>query len=86
MTPEEAEKAKIRAKQEIEVFSIYLEQAIDTFGSMLSPQEVFLAAGFAYLGAGQTDIHAAVEGCMSKFDDFKFSEDWESNYFEVKLC
>ncbi|ASB97381.1 putative phage protein [Streptococcus equi subsp. equi] len=62
MTPEEAEKAKIRAKQEIEVFSIYLEQAIDTFGSMLSPQEVFLAAGFAYLGAGQTDIHAAVEG------------------------
>lgn len=62
MTPEEAEKAKIRAKQEIEVFSIYLEQAIDTFGSMLSPQEVFLAAGFTYLGAGQTDIHAAVEG------------------------
>nr|WP_231207427.1 hypothetical protein [Streptococcus equi] len=39
MTPEEAEKAKIRAKQEIEVFSIYLEQAIDTFGSMLSPQK-----------------------------------------------
>ncbi|HEK9074834.1 TPA: hypothetical protein TVK14_001738 [Streptococcus equi subsp. zooepidemicus] len=62
MTPEEAEKAKIRAKQEIEVFSIYLEQAIDTFGSMLSPQEVFLAAGITYLGAGQTDIHAAVEG------------------------
>lgn len=62
MTPEEAEKAKIRAKQEIEVFSIYLEQAIDTFGSMLSPQEVFLAAGFAYLGAGQTDVHAAIEG------------------------
>ncbi|VEE24733.1 phage protein [Streptococcus canis] len=21
---------------------------------------------------------------MSKFDDFKFSEDWESNYFEVQ--
>lgn len=62
MTPEEAEKAKIRAKKEIEVFSIYLEQAIDTFGSMLGPQEVFLAAGFAYLGAGQTDIHAAIEG------------------------
>ncbi|CRU57034.1 phage protein [Streptococcus equi subsp. equi] len=62
MTPEEAEKAKSRAKQEIEVFSIYLEQAIDTFGSMLSPQEVFLAAGITYLGAGQTDIHAAVEG------------------------
>lgn len=62
MTPEEAEKAKIRAKQELETFSIYLEQAIDTFGSMLSPQEVFLAAGFAYLGAGQTDVHAAIEG------------------------
>lgn len=62
MTPEEVEKAKSRAKKEIGVFSIYLEQAIDTFGSMLSPQEVFLAAGFAYLGAGQTDVHAAIEG------------------------
>ncbi|HEL1132960.1 TPA: hypothetical protein TVK02_001344 [Streptococcus equi subsp. zooepidemicus] len=62
MTPEEAEKAKIRAKKEIETFSIYLDQAIDDLGNVLSPQEVFLAAGFTYLGAGQTDIHAAVEG------------------------
>ncbi|NGL84132.1 hypothetical protein [Streptococcus equi] len=62
MTPEEAEKAKIRAKKEIETFSIYLDQAVDDLGSTLSPQEVFLAAGFAYLGAGQTDIHAAIEG------------------------
>lgn len=56
MTPEEAEKAKIRAKKEIETFSIYLDQAIDELGNVLSPQEVFLAAGFAYLGAGQADV------------------------------
>ncbi|HEK9992177.1 TPA: hypothetical protein TT567_001224 [Streptococcus equi subsp. zooepidemicus] len=62
MTPEEAEKAKIRAKRELETFSIYLDQAVDDLGSTLSPQEVFLAAGFAYLGAGQTDVHAAIEG------------------------
>ncbi|HEL1142215.1 hypothetical protein [Streptococcus equi] len=62
MTPEEAEKAKIRAKKEIETFSIYLDQAIDDLGNVLSPQEVFLAAGFAYFGAGQTDVHAAIEG------------------------
>ncbi|CRT10157.1 phage protein [Streptococcus equi subsp. equi] len=61
MTPEEAEKAKIRAKQELETFSIYLDQAVDDLGSTLSPQEVFLAAGFTYLGAGQTDVHAAIE-------------------------
>ncbi|HEL0573058.1 TPA: hypothetical protein TUT07_001849 [Streptococcus equi subsp. zooepidemicus] len=62
MTPEEAEKAKIRAKRELETFSIYLDQAVDGLGNVLSPQEVFLAAGFAYLGAGQTDVHAAIEG------------------------
>ncbi|EFY03101.1 hypothetical protein Javan118_0047 [Streptococcus phage Javan118] len=62
MTPEEVEKAKSRAKQEIEVFSIYLDQAVDELGGILTSQEVFLAAGFTYLGAGQTDIHAAVEG------------------------
>lgn len=62
MTPEQEEKAKIRAKQEIEAFSIYLDQAVDELGSALSPQEVFLAAGFTYLGAGQTDIHASIEG------------------------
>ncbi|QTC12184.1 phage protein [Streptococcus equi subsp. zooepidemicus] len=56
MTSEEAEKAKSRAKKEIEVFSIYLDQAVDDLGSTLSPQEVFLAAGFAYLGAGQADV------------------------------
>lgn len=62
MTPEQAEKAKIRAKRELETFSIYLDQAVDGLGNVLSPQEVFLAAGFTYLGAGQTDIHAAAEG------------------------
>jgi len=62
MTSEEAEKAKSRAKKEIETFSIYLDQAIDDLGNVLSPQEVFLAAGFTYLGAGQTDVHAAIEG------------------------
>lgn len=62
MTPEEVEKAKNRAKKEIEVFSIYLDQAIDELGGVLTTQEVFLAAGFTYLGAGHTDIHAAVEG------------------------
>ncbi|MGP6394929.1 hypothetical protein ACR9FV_05855 [Streptococcus dysgalactiae subsp. equisimilis] len=62
MTPEEVEGAKIRAKQELEAFSIYLDQAVDDFGGVLTAQEVFLAAGFTYLGAGQTDIHAAVEG------------------------
>lgn len=56
MTPEEAEKAKTRAKKEIETLSIYLDQAVDDPGNVLSPQEVFLAAGFAYLGAGQTDL------------------------------
>ncbi|CRU21317.1 phage protein [Streptococcus equi subsp. equi] len=62
MTPEQVEKAKIRAKRELETFSIYLDQAIVEYGSTLSPQEVFLAAGFTYLGAGQTDVHAAIEG------------------------
>ncbi|CRR16634.1 hypothetical protein [Streptococcus equi] len=70
MTPEEAEKAKIRAKQELETFSIYLDQAIVEYGSTLSPQEVFLAAGFAYLGAGQTDIHAAIEGLYEQVQGF----------------
>ncbi|HEL1371324.1 TPA: hypothetical protein TVS18_001398 [Streptococcus equi subsp. zooepidemicus] len=62
MTPEEVEKAKIRAKRELETFSIYLDQAVDELGGILTTQEVFLAAGFTYLGAGQTDIHAAIEG------------------------
>ncbi|HEM9179994.1 TPA: hypothetical protein ACJSX9_000158 [Streptococcus agalactiae] len=62
MTPEQAEKAKLRAKQELETFSIYLDQTVDEFGGILTAQEVFLAAGFTYLGAGQTDVHAAVEG------------------------
>lgn len=62
MTPEQAEKAKIRAKQELETFSIYLDQAVDELGGILTTQEVFLAAGFTYLGAGHTDIHAAIEG------------------------
>lgn len=56
MTPEQAEKAKIRAKQELETFSIYLDQAIDELGGVLTSREVFLAAGITYLGAGQTDI------------------------------
>ncbi|HER3658285.1 TPA: hypothetical protein VKE61_001246, partial [Streptococcus pyogenes] len=54
MTPEQAEKAKIRAKQELETFSIYLDQAIDDLGGVLTSREVFLAAGITYLGAGQT--------------------------------
>ncbi|HES0150555.1 TPA: hypothetical protein VNA90_001871, partial [Streptococcus pyogenes] len=54
MTPEQAEKAKIRAKQELETFSIYLDQAVDELGGVLTSREVFLAAGFTYLGAGQT--------------------------------
>ncbi|VDZ41186.1 phage protein [Streptococcus dysgalactiae subsp. dysgalactiae] len=62
MTPEEAEKTKLRAKQELGTFSIYLDQAVDELGGILTAQEVFLAAGLTYLGAGQTDIHAAVEG------------------------
>ncbi|HEK9150089.1 TPA: hypothetical protein SVH45_001900 [Streptococcus equi subsp. equi] len=70
MTPEEAEKAKIRAKRELETFSIYLDQAVDGLGNVLSPQEVFLAAGFAYLGAGQTDIHAAIEGLYEQVQGF----------------
>lgn len=41
MTPEQAEKAKIRAKQELETFSIYLDQAIDDLGGVLTSREVF---------------------------------------------
>lgn len=42
MTPEQAEKAKIRAKQELETFSIYLDQAIDDLGGVLtSPRSLF---------------------------------------------
>ncbi|QBX22598.1 hypothetical protein Javan90_0042 [Streptococcus phage Javan90] len=62
MTPEQAKKAKLRAKQELETFSIYLDQAVDELSGILTTQEVFLAAGFTYLGAGHTDIHAAIEG------------------------
>lgn len=70
MTPEEVEKAKNRAKQELETFSIYLDQTVDEFGGILTAQEVFLAAGIAYLGAGQTDIHAAVEGLYEQVQGF----------------
>lgn len=70
MTPEQAEKAKIKAKQELETFSIYLDQAIDELGGVLTSREVFLAAGFTYLGAGQTDIHAAIEALYEQVQGF----------------
>lgn len=70
MTQEEVEKAKNRAKQELETFSIYLDQAVDELGGVLTTQEVFLAAGFTYLGAGQTDIHAAIEGLYEQVQGF----------------
>lgn len=70
MTPEQVEGAKIRAKQELEAFSIYLDQAVDDFGGVLTSREVFLAAGIAYLGAGQTDIRAAVEGLCEQVQGF----------------
>lgn len=70
MTPEEVEKAKIRAKQELETFSIYLDHAVDELGGVITPQEVFLVAGFTYLGAGHTDIHAAIEGLYEQVQGF----------------
>ncbi|QBX14783.1 hypothetical protein Javan155_0042 [Streptococcus phage Javan155] len=36
MTPEEVEKVKLRAKQELETFSIYLYQTVDEFGGILT--------------------------------------------------
>ncbi|HES9319459.1 TPA: hypothetical protein VPI60_001307, partial [Streptococcus pyogenes] len=49
---------------------IYLDQAIDELGGVLTSREVFLAAGITYLGAGQTDIHAAIEALYEQVQGF----------------
>ncbi|MFL4356418.1 hypothetical protein [Streptococcus uberis] len=51
-----------RANEEISVLAVFLDEAVIQLGDTLDPDEVLKVACTAYLSAGLTDIHNAIEG------------------------
>lgn len=67
MTDKQEENIRKIAKSELSAFEIYLDETTIRFGDWLDPDEVLQVASTAYLSAGLTDIHSAVEALYEKF-------------------
>ncbi|KYP17717.1 hypothetical protein [Streptococcus parauberis] len=65
------EKARERAKKEMKILDIYIEEAvarIDPNCTKANKDRMLLAACTAYLSAGLSDIDASIEGLYEKID------------------
>lgn len=61
------EKVRERAKKELEVLDIYIEEVYARFNNP-DVNRVLMAACTAYLSAGLSDIDASIEGLYEKID------------------
>lgn len=71
MTDKEKIAIRERAKKEIEVLDIYIEEAvakIETNSIKANKDRMLLAACTAYISAGLSDIDASIEGLYEKID------------------
>lgn len=61
MTDKEKLATRERAREEIEVLDIYVDEAYRKLGPNVDYTRLMLCACTAYLSAGLTDIHNAIE-------------------------
>lgn len=62
MTDKEKVATRERAKKEMEVLDIYVDEAYRQLGPNVDYTRLMLYACTAYLSAGLTDNHSAIEG------------------------
>lgn len=62
MTDKEKVATRERAKKEISVLAVFIDEVVTQLGGTLDPDEVLKVACTAYLSAGLSDIDGSVEG------------------------
>lgn len=67
MTDKEKVAIREREKKEMKVLDIYVDEAFKQLGPNADYTRLMLYACTAYLSAGLTDIHSAVEALYEKF-------------------
>lgn len=68
MTDKQKEAIRERAKKEIEVLDIYLDEVYRKLGPDVDYTRLMLCACTIYLSAGLTDIHNAIEGLYGELE------------------
>lgn len=68
MTDKEKVATRERAKKEMEVLDIYLDEAYKKLGPNVDYTRLMLCACTVYLSAGLTDIHNAIEGLYEELE------------------
>ncbi|MGG8343402.1 hypothetical protein [Streptococcus uberis] len=68
MTDKEKLATRERAREEMEVLDIYVDEAYRKLGPNVDYTRLMLCACTAYLSAGLTDIHNAIEGLYGELE------------------
>lgn len=68
MTDKQEANMRERAKKEMEVLDIYVDEAYRQLGPNADYTRLMLYACTAYLSAGLTDIHNAIEGLYGELE------------------
>lgn len=68
MTDKQKEAIRERAKQELEVFDVFLEETKNKMPFWSDEDTKLKIALAAYLSAGLTDIHNAIEGLYGELE------------------
>lgn len=68
MTDKEKVAIRERAKKEMKVLDIYVDEAFKQMGPNVDFTRLMLCACTVYLSAGLTDIHNAIEGLYGELE------------------